>query len=277
MIRTLYRVMIAALISLGLPALRVSAHPPAEDAAAGKDQALLPAYIERLEMRTIDSDALVAPVNRPLYSYADSARRIAEGAIWAWGPTGRPLAMAKCWKNANETRTCAFTLTSDARVVALGPQSKLWKPAQTQVEPAQLKDAPAPARQDTARLRQLKEQARRFSAHEFWEPDNSRFELRLLVQPIYRYQDEQRQIQDAAVFIMAFDNNPQILMSLEILGSAAGEARWQYLLARVSSAELHVSIDDKEVWKQQRTPAIVGRPNDYYWHMVTAPDPPNGP
>ena len=78
---------------------------------------------------------------------------------------------------------------------------------------------------------------------------------------------------DGAVFLLAFDNNPQILLLIEILEPAGGEARWQYLLARVSSAELHVCIDAKEVWAQDRTPGIVGKPTDYYWHMVTTDEP----
>src|SRR5205823_5317294 len=127
----------------------------------------------------------------------------------------------------------------------------------TQVKAADLPGAPAPDPQTSVRLRQLKEQARRFTAHEYWNPDNSRFELRLLVQPVHRYHDEKRQIMDAAVFLLAFDNNPQILLLVEILDAAASEVRWQYLLARVSSAELHVGIDGKEVWAQDRTPGIV--------------------
>ena len=90
--------------------------------------------------------------------------------------------------------------------------------------------APAPDPQDAVRLRQIKEQARRFTAHEFWNPDNSRFELRLLTQPVHRYQDEKRQIVDGAIFLFAFDNNPQILLLIEVIRPAASERRWQYLL-----------------------------------------------
>jgi hypothetical protein len=236
-----------------------------------------PEYINVLDVRTIDSDEQIAPCDHPLFSYADSARVIGEGAIWAWGGTGRPLAMAKCWKNRNGTRTCAFSLTSDQRVIVRGPQFKTWRPANTQTEPTELPGAPAPDQQNAVRLRQLKEQARRFTAHEFWNPDNTRFELRLLVQPVHRYQDEPRQILDGAVFLLASDNNPQILLLIEALNPADGRVRWQYSLARVSSAELHVVLDGKQVWMQDRTPGIVGQPTDFYWHMVTAPEPSGSP
>jgi hypothetical protein len=229
-------------------------------------------YIELLKVLPLGVDQPLAPTDRPLFSYSDSARIIAEGAIWAWGSTGRPLVMAKAWKNANGTRTCAFSLTSDELVIVRGPQSKTWRPEKTQVEAADLAGAPAPDPQNAVRLRQLKEQARRFTAYEYWNSDNSRFELRLLIQPVHRYQDEKRQIIDGAVFLLAYDNNPQILLFVEILSPAASKMRWQYLLARVSSADLHVCLDGNEVWAQDRTPGIVGKPTDYYWHMVTVPE-----
>jgi hypothetical protein len=236
-----------------------------------------PAYIEKLEVVLEGRDQPVPPLDRPLFSYADSARIIADGAIWAWSDGGRPLAMAKCWENRNGTRTCAFTLTSDERVVARGPQSKTWQPEKTQIEPTKLAGAPAPDPKDSVRLRQLKEQARRFTAHEFWNPENARYELRLLIQPVHRYRDEAKKIDDGEVFLLAYDNNPQILLFLEILSPAAGPSRWQYFLARVSSADLHVSLDGKEIWAQAKTPGIIGQPTDCYWHMVTKPEAQVGP
>jgi hypothetical protein len=230
-----------------------------------------PEYIRLLEAASVNGDQPVASFDRPFFRYADSARIIADGAIWAWGGEGRPQAMAKCWINRSGTRTCAFSLTSDERVVVRGPQSKVWEPQSTQVEATKLAGGPPPDPKAAVRLRQIKEQARRFTAHEFWNPDNARYELRLLPQPIHRYQDAGKQVEDGAIFLLAYDNNPQILLFLEILTPEQGKERWQYLLARVSSADLRVCLDGKEVWAQARTPGIMGKPTDFYWHMVTAP------
>jgi hypothetical protein len=253
--------------------LLIAQSPRPEDAAAEQQNnpPPLPGYIRSLQVLPAGGDEPIASTGRALFSYADSARIIADGAIWAWGE-GRPLAMAKCWLNRNGSRTVAFSLTSDELVMAHGSQGRSWLPRSKQVEPAELPGAPAADAKEAVRLRQLKEQARRFTAHEFWNPENSRFELRLLVQPVHRYRDEKRKINDGAVFLWAYDNNPQILLLIEILEPADGKARWQYLLAQVSSAELHVQLDGKEVWKRDRTPGIVGTSRDYYWHMVTAPE-----
>ncbi len=134
-----------------------------------------------------------------------------------------------------------------------------------------LMGAPPPDSSEAIRMRRLKEQARRFSAYERWDPNNSRFEMRLLVQPVHRYRDAKRHIIDGAVFLLAVENNPQVLLLLEMLEKEKNGSEWQYLLARVSSAELHVSLDGKEVWARDRTPGIVGSNTDPYWHMVSLP------
>jgi hypothetical protein len=262
---------IAALSNLvpGLIAQEVSGRPNKPTGAPAEP---LPEYIQKVKVVRAEGDESVAPLAPALFKYSDSARIIADGAVWAWSDGGRPVAMAKCWKNANGTQTCAFSLTSDALVVAEGPQMKTWQPEKMQIDPVELTGAPSPDAKDAIRLRQLKEQSRRFAAHEFWNPENDRYELRLLPQPVLRYRDEKRRINDGAVFLLAYDNNPQILLFLEIVGADEGKVRWQYSLARVSSADLHVLLDGKEVWSQPKTPGIIGKPTDFYWHMVTRPE-----
>lgn len=227
-------------------------------------------YIELVEVRVAGAEEPSKPITHPLFRYDDQARHIAEGGIWAWG-VGRPVAMIKSWRNADGRRTRAFSLTSEELATAYGPQARDWRPQVVQVEPKPLPGAPPPDRNEINRLRQLKEQARRFSAYEMWDPGNSRFEMRLLVQPVHRYHEERRQIIDGAVFLLAVDNNPQILLLIEMLASETNGSNAQYLLARVSSAELHVSLDGQEIWTKGRTPGIVGKPVDPYWHMVTMP------
>jgi len=172
---------VVAMVALSsLAHLAQAQEAPGRPAEAIEKQTPLAKYIELIEVVPVGSEQPIAAMDQLLFSYSDSARIIAEGAIVAWGTDGRPVAMAKSWKNPNGMRTCAFSLTSDELVVARGPQAKVWLPEKTQVEAAELASAPAPDPQSAIRLRQLREQARRFTAHEFWNPDNSRFELRLL-------------------------------------------------------------------------------------------------
>jgi len=238
------------------------------------------AHVDALEVRLAQGGEAVKRIERPLLVFGDSTRSNGDGTLWAWGREGRPLAIVETYRNTmvGGPRASALTLTSTDRVILKSPFSvQEWQPAKPQISPAALPDADAPNERDSVRLRQLKEQARRFTAHEFWDPDNSRFELRLLVQPVHRYRDEKAMIWDGAIFVLAHGTNPEVLVLIEALGESLDKARWHYSFARLGSAELHVEIDSREVWKQDRTPGVVGRPTDPFWLFITrveaAPEP----
>ena len=234
--------------------------------------ALAKAHVDGLELRLADGGDAVERIDRPLLVFGDSTRSNGDGTLWAWGKSGRPLAVLETYRNTmiGGPRASAVTLTSSQRVIlktSLFVQE--WQPAKTQIAPQVLPDADAPDEREPVRLRLLKEQARRFTAHEFWDPDNSRFELRLLVQPVYRYRDEKAKLWDGAMFVLAHGTNPEVLVLIEALGESLDKARWHYSFARLGSAELHVEIDGREVWKQDRAPGVVGRPTDPFWLFLT--------
>jgi hypothetical protein len=89
------------------------------------------------------------------------------------------------------------------------------------------------------------------------------------VQPVHRYSDPKRELHDGAAFLLAHGTNPEIVLQIEAVGKSLDVARWQYSLARLGSAELHVELDGKEVWKQDRTPGVVGKATDPYWLFLT--------
>jgi hypothetical protein len=230
------------------------------------------AHVSNLEIRLAGGGDEVARIDKPLLVFGDSARSNADGTLWGWGKQGRPLVVLETYRNTDEggPRANAITLTSTERVILKTPLFvQQWQPANSQIAPTVLPDAGAPDEREAVRLRQVKEQARRFTAHEFWDPDNSRFELRLLVQPVHRYEDEKAKLWDGAIFVLAHGTNPEVLVLIEALGESLDKARWHYSFARLGSAELHVEIDGREVWKQDRAPGVVGRPTDPYWLFMT--------
>jgi hypothetical protein len=114
----------------------------------------------------------------------------------------------------------------------------------------------------------MKALARRFSTHEFWDPNNSRYELRLLVSPLHRYEDED--VADGAVFGFVHGTNPEVLLLLETLKPKPGsKAGWRYTFTRLGSAEMHAELDGKEVWTVPRAVGVVGAPIDPYWMFWT--------
>jgi hypothetical protein len=242
---------------------------PAEEPSSESLLEMAKQHMALFEMQRGRGDGAVQLVDRPLLTYGDSARVNKNGTLWAFGASGRPAAILELYQDTGTRWVHAVTLTGASSVTMKTPVAAAWTPAETQIAPAPIPEADAPLDRELRRTRQLKELARRFTAHEFWDPDNSRFELRLLEQPVLRYKDAEAGIQDGAVFVLAHGTNPEVIVLIEAIGKTIEEARWHYSLARLGSAELHVELDGKEVWKQGRTPGIVGRPVDPYWLFVT--------
>jgi hypothetical protein len=100
----------------------------------------------------------------------------------------------------------------------------------------------------TQRLTQLRTLARRFSADCYHPRSGEPTELRLLTQPLYRYEDDKAGILDGAMFAFVVSNDPELLLVLEAVKAGGGPAGWRYSLARMSSLKETVKLDGKETW-----------------------------
>lgn len=231
-------------------------------------------HVRRLELTDLE-DRGIDLIDRPLLAFTDPARRHSSGSVWAWGKTGRPVAFLELFKGDVKDKNWvhSVTLTAPHQVKLKIPSVEVWQPAEIDFNPHLFPSAPTPDKKAPARLRQLKELARRFTAHEFWEPDNSRFELRLLVQPVLRYRDPAAEIQDGAAFIIAHGTNPETVLLIEALGPSLDEARWHFALARSSNAEAHVELDGQEVWTCARSDATNNGPTRNYWLFGSPTEP----
>ena len=127
-----------------------------------------------------------------------------------------------------------------------------------------------PCRCPAQRTRQIKELAQQFTAHEFWDPNNSRYELRLLIQPVHKYADPDSGLLDGALFLLCHETNPEVALLIEAVREEGGPT-FRYALARLGHAELHVALADKEVWRQDRLADT--KPSDAYWLLFRGANP----
>src|SRR5262249_1173545 len=120
------------------------------------------------------------------------------------------------------------------------------------------------------RQRQLKLLAQNFTGHEFWEPNNSRYDLRRLERPLHTYRDEAGGLLEGSLYTLANGTNPEIALFVEARAQPDGKAPiWQFTVGRVrgggmSHAELHVEYDGKEVFNGPRGRSLSG-PDKPYW------------
>lgn len=218
------------------------------------------------------TEAEVELLSNPALSYGDAARNWEGGTLWVWGKSGRPAAFMELFRDVgtNQPWIHALTLTSPELIQLTGPIGKRWTPKKSHFELKDVPDSPEVSDRPVVRLRQMKEISRRIEAHEFWEPNNSRFELRLLVQPVHRYQDESAKVIDGTVFVLAHGTNPEVIVQIE--AHASEPPRWQYSFVRLAGGELHVSFDNKEVWTAPRN--VTDQSVDPYWLFWSPPTQP---
>ncbi len=125
-----------------------------------------------------------------------------------------------------------------------------WIPQEPGIKLEPLSGAPEPAKTHAPRLTQMRDLARRFNAHV--QRENSKWEMRLLPQPIYRYEisDENSPVVDGALFAFVWTagTDPELLIAIEARKSDKG-VQWYYAPARFTNCEAWLQYQGKEVWK----------------------------
>lgn len=194
------------------------------------------------------------PLNpQPLFRYDDEPRSILDGAVWRWPAEGRPLAIQKIERykvqhGKPEWFFCVASL-SEAPIEVISSGGIRWASAKAGVDMRELRGAPKPSGNPVGRSVQMKNMVRRLTSQMSEPPINVVQQMRLLARPLDRYSDPSLNIIDGAIFGFATNGtNPDLLVLVEIVKSGDSSAGWRYGLARMSIAQLNVSLDETEVW-----------------------------
>ena len=193
---------------------------------------------------------------QPLFRYDGIPRGYVDGTVWRLGSEGRPLAIvtAELHPRYLGSPRIVYDLLSLSSVpfVATSPDIARWSPPGSAVTMSALPDAPSPEMTSAKRLSQMKRLVRRFSALQ--DVEGQKLELRLLPQPIDRYEPFDADHADGAVFLFVAGRNPGVVLLIETNGES-----WQYGIGRLSGPSLlTVTLDESEVW---RVP-----PSNYEWN-----------
>ena len=206
--------------------------------------------------------------DEPILRWNQPVRGGDDGAVFLWLDRGRPAVIGTifAWPHPDGDRVVQHELHSLAPSplrADWNDRRPLWSPDRAGVEFRPVPDAPVPADSAPQRLRQLRGLAREFSAGSV-DPDGREWELRLLPQPLYRYElDGRGDTIDGALFAIAQGTDPEVILLIEARRDG-GRPRWEYACARFSDYELHVSHHGDEVWSVER-----GNPTDTSPHYYT--------
>jgi hypothetical protein len=204
-------------------------------------------------------DAPLALLPKAVFRHSQPVRGDDIGAVYLWvDQAGLPAALgtvfAYTYKEGTGERWVAHEFHSLASTPLVGTwrDAAAWSPAEPGVEWKAVPDAPEAAQSAPARLRQMREIGRRMAAHST-DASDSRWELRLLTQPIYQYSAEMGQSEKpvgaigGGVFLFCQGTDPEVVLLLE--ARQLDDRRvWHYALAPFTDYGLSVTLDGKEVW-----------------------------
>ncbi len=252
-------------VSLGLAAN--GAEPVQENSLREQRMELLESRTAELDLRFGDKDA--EPLTRgksPILRWSNPVREfVNDGITCLWLEGNRPLAVVTCWARSTEEDLRKGELLREFVSLSARPLTMrrgnqvIWSPRPAVVADQPLADAPAPQTARTRRLAQMRELARRFQATSY--KMESPFELRLMPQPLYRYEDQESGILDGGLFAFAEGNDAEALLLLEAVAGDDGKSyAWRYTLARMTSYRIVILLDNREVfavtpyWRGPRSP-----------------------
>jgi hypothetical protein len=228
-----------------------------EQAARSRHERILEIYTSDAGEYSIYRDASrkdrVELRREPVLVCSDPVRGGGDGAVFVWTCRGRAEVIGTIFsfpsigprKLFHEFHSLSLSVLDVSRS---GTHASTWTPLAPGIELAALPGAPRPARTGAQRLSQMRALARDFSAS---TRDNSEkhLELRLLPQPLYRYESTDPDVLDGAVFAFVTSTDPEVLLVIEARKPAPADGPvWDYAICRLTDLGLMVRHNGKEVF-----------------------------
>jgi hypothetical protein len=229
-----------------------------------KGERLLALHTDDAAAFTIYRDAgrkeAVVLRREPIYRWTNPTRVGGQvGDVFIWTHRGRPEVVASIFSHPSEKRDQRVIChelhsLSPAVLVVEHPGPNTWVPQAAGVELAPVDGAPVPAATAAERSVQMRSLARQFGGRALSDRGQN-WDLRLLPQPLYRYESSDPAVIDGALFalISSAGTDPEILLLLEARKTEGGAA-WVFGAARFSDMNLWLSHKDKVVWSSIRGP-----------------------
>ena len=254
----------AAMLILLLPALL--GQPPnaveggtIDPAARLKRDRLREIYLDDAASYLIHRDPgheqKVALRREPVYVWTNPVQTSGQdGHVFVWTYGGRPEVIGTVFSTPlvgprrviHELHSLSLATLDVDRPGATG-----WKPLAPGIGLKPLNGAPAPARSAPQRLAQLRALGREFAASAT-DSGGKVWELRLLPQPLYRYESTDPEVLDGALFAMVSSagTDPELILVIEARKTPGrAEATWQFGAARFSDMGLKLKFRNEPAFE----------------------------
>ncbi len=190
-------------------------------------------------------------IEEPLLRWDNPVSKVPDGTLFLWADeTGRPGFAAQVFiaGGTKDLWLHEFQSLAAEKFQVLRGTHAIWTPRRAGIDVQPLPDSPLPGETKSTRLVQMRQIARQFAAEDDFE-GRSRWELRLLTTPVYRYGAGRKEdpVLDGAIFAYAHGTDPEALLLVEARNAESGPA-WFYALAPMTGYALRVTNAGKEVW-----------------------------
>ena len=214
-------------------------------------------------------------LDKPVLRWANPENTAKDGTVFLWTRRGRPLAMLQLFTYDDEHFSHEWQSLDRGPLTATRGQEVEWSPEEPGVEFTALTDVEPPAAIAAARLRQMKILAARFtSTHVGFTENQTPVELRLLPQPLYRYEPDREtpDLVDGALFAFVQGTDPQSLLILEARrdGEKIG---WHFAFARMASGAVAARYQGREVFSVPKYDFQRRDPRRPYYLLANQPAP----
>jgi hypothetical protein len=205
---------------------------------------------------------------QPVLRFDDTVTLSLQGLVYVWTDDREcPLAIASLFIRADGARVDEFqSLATAGDLAAEFDSAIVWQPKLPGLEIQPLPGDDKVPKSKELRLSAMRNIARRFSAS-VTDRATGRQELRLLAQPLHRYQDTDAGLVDGALFGFAKGTNPEVLLVVEAR-SVDGRAAWYYALTRMTERECFARHNDEDIWTLAPNPSPQ-TPDEPYFNRVT--------
>lgn len=237
--------------------------------------AIMSKQAEAYEFASLRDKGEIQITEKPVFQHAAPSRKSDDiGGVWIWKDKfNRPIAAGTVfgWTAAPGMRRVIHEFCSLSRTKFEAKYNKtgeggVWRPSSV-AEWKPLRDAATPKK---SLLRsQLKKESRRFAAHAF--RGGERWQLRLVPTPVYQYETpELENTLGGAVFVICQDTNTDVVIGIEAVRPSKSQPyRFEYTLGSFTDMDLHVELDQKEVW--QEAPSDPRGSRDLHWVRQRSP------
>jgi hypothetical protein len=228
-----------------------------------KHERLLRIYTGEAEGYTVYHDATrrekLELRQKPVYVWTNPLRAGGQdGAVFVWTCHGRAELLGTFFsypatgkrRIQHELQSLATTVLDVSRQGSPESRGETWTPAVPGITFAAIPEAAAPASSPAQRLVQLRALARGFSGTTE-DQNKNRWELRMLPQPLFRYESTDPDVLDGAVFafVSSAGTDPEAILLVEARKApGASEPAWQFGLARFTDMNLVMRYKGKEVF-----------------------------